>query len=177
MSTLCLSRFIVKAFLFVLLIQQAALRGVVVGLAEIEYACKDVHFPFCDTAKPVNERVDDLISRLTLQEKFLQLSDNAASIPRLGIPHYEWWQEALHGVAQSPGVTFDGPIKRATSFPQTILTAASFNDTLFHQIAQVRISIFRGQAVLNSYGARLLRRTRAAKSADGQDARYVLKRL
>ncbi|CAM6105969.1 unnamed protein product [Calypogeia fissa] len=102
-----------------------------------EYACQSHSFPFCDTTKSVVERVEDLISRLDLQEKIQQLSNTAASIPRLGIPSYQWWQEALHGVAVSPGVTFNGSIKSATSFPQTILTASSFNNTLFHLIGLV----------------------------------------
>lgn len=128
------STVISQAFLCVLALVavQAAVDG------KPEYACQSLFFPFCDTSKAVGERVDDLISRLDLQEKTHQLSNTAASIPRLGIPSYQWWQEALHGVAESPGVTFNGSIKSATSFPQTILTASSFNDSLFHQIAQVK---------------------------------------
>ncbi|KAL3696535.1 hypothetical protein R1sor_010611 [Riccia sorocarpa] len=103
-----------------------------------QYACESVvSFPFCNRSSAFDERVKDLISRLTLDEKLQQLGNRAPGIPRLGIPRYEWWQEALHGVAISPGVNFDGPIKSATSFPQPILTAASFNDTLFNLIAQV----------------------------------------
>ncbi|KAL2643286.1 hypothetical protein R1flu_010873 [Riccia fluitans] len=102
-----------------------------------QYACESVSFPFCNTSSSFHERVKDLISRLDLDEKIEQLGNTAPGLPRLGIPSYEWWQEALHGVANSPGVTFDGPIKAATSFPQPILTAASFNDTLFNSVAKV----------------------------------------
>ncbi|KAK6246079.1 hypothetical protein SCA6_009169 [Theobroma cacao] len=56
-------------------------------------------YPFCKTTLPINQRVQDLISRLTLDEKISQLVNSAPPIPRLGIPGYEWWSEALHGVA------------------------------------------------------------------------------
>ena len=56
-------------------------------------------YPFCKTTLPINQRVQDLISRLTLDEKISQLVNSAPAIPRLGIPGYEWWSEALHGVA------------------------------------------------------------------------------
>lgn len=55
-------------------------------------------FKFCRTSLPVKERVDDLISRLTLNEKISQLNNSAPEIPQLGIPAYQWWSDALHGV-------------------------------------------------------------------------------
>ncbi|GAV59276.1 Glyco_hydro_3 domain-containing protein/Glyco_hydro_3_C domain-containing protein/Fn3-like domain-containing protein [Cephalotus follicularis] len=100
-------------------------------------------YPFCNTTLPINQRVHDLISRLTLDEKISQLVDKASAIPRLGIPSYEWWSEALHGVAFLPSVTlrqgihFNGTIQSATSFPQVILTAASFDVHLWYRIGQV----------------------------------------
>lgn len=94
--------------------------------------------PFCKTSLPISKRVRDLISRLTLDEKISQLVNAAPPIPRLGIPAYQWWAEALHGVANAgPGVHFDGAIKSATSFPQVILTAASFDTNLWYRIGQV----------------------------------------
>jgi len=69
----------------------------------------------------VEKRVDDLVSKMTLEEKISQLMDNAAPIERLGIPEYNWWNEGLHGVARA-GV--------ATVFPQAIGVAATFNDSL-----------------------------------------------
>jgi beta-glucosidase-like glycosyl hydrolase len=81
--------------------------------------------------------VEDLISRLSLVEKVEQLSNNASAVQRLGIPKYEWWSEALHGVSGwGRGIHFNGPIHTATSFPQVILTAASFDATLWYRIAQ-----------------------------------------
>src|SRR5215831_6885327 len=71
-------------------------------------------------------RAADLVARLTLEEKALQMKDVAPAIPRLGVPEYNWWNEALHGVARS-GL--------ATSFPQAIGMAATFDDELVHRIA------------------------------------------
>lgn len=89
---------------------------------------------FCDTSLPDEVRARDLVSRLTMAEKIKQLVNNAAAVPRLGIPSYTWWQEGLHGVAH---VSFGGPVPQATSFPLPILTAASFNRTLWNRIGQV----------------------------------------
>ncbi|HEX5481537.1 MAG TPA: glycosyl hydrolase, partial [Terriglobia bacterium] len=49
----------------------------------------------------IERRVDDLVSRMTLEEKVRQMQHTAPAIPRLGIPAYDWWNEALHGVARS----------------------------------------------------------------------------
>ena len=56
--------------------------------------------PYQDPSKPVDERVDDLIARLTLNEKVKMMKHESPAIPRLGIPAYDWWNEALHGVAR-----------------------------------------------------------------------------
>ncbi|KAM3688334.1 hypothetical protein ACJW31_10G141600 [Castanea mollissima] len=95
-------------------------------------------YPFCKTSLPISKRAQDLVSRLTLDEKISQLVNTAPPIPRLGIPGFEWWSEALHGVANAgPGIHFNGTIKAATSFPQVILTAASFDTGLWYRIGQV----------------------------------------
>ncbi|KAK2986924.1 hypothetical protein RJ640_009067 [Escallonia rubra] len=96
------------------------------------------NFTFCDPKSDVKTRVDDLVKRLTLQEKIGLLVDSAGAVSRLGIPKYEWWSEALHGVSYvGPGTHFSSVIPGATSFPQVILTAASFNVTLFESIGKV----------------------------------------
>ncbi|KAL6953481.1 putative beta-D-xylosidase 6 [Sarracenia purpurea var. burkii] len=104
-----------------------------------EFPCKPPdhhHYAFCNTSLPVATRAQSLISHLTLPEKIQQLIDNATSVPRLGIPSYEWWSESLHGIASNgPGVTFNGSIQSATAFPQVLLTAASFNRSLWYLIA------------------------------------------
>ncbi|TYI39373.1 hypothetical protein ES332_A02G093500v1 [Gossypium tomentosum] len=95
---------------------------------------------FCKTTLPITQRAQDLVSRLTLDEKLSQLVNSASPIPRLGIPAYQWWSEALHGVAYSlrvtQGIRFNGTIQSATSFPQVILTAACFDAHLWYRIAQ-----------------------------------------
>ncbi|XP_052206829.1 probable beta-D-xylosidase 5 [Diospyros lotus] len=99
-------------------------------------------FGFCDSSLPYPVRVKDLVDRMTLQEKAQQLGDTATGVPRIGLPAYEWWSEALHGVADTgqPGskaTFFDDQIPGATSFPTVILTAASFNESLWKTIGQV----------------------------------------
>jgi beta-glucosidase len=58
-------------------------------------------FPFNDPKLPLDDRVNDLVARMTLEEKVSQMQNGAAAIERLGVPEYEWWNEALHGVARS----------------------------------------------------------------------------
>ncbi|XP_052204349.1 probable beta-D-xylosidase 2 [Diospyros lotus] len=107
------------------------------------FACDSLNpatkgLPFCQTALPVPERVRDLIGRLALEEKVKLLGNTAAAVPRLGIRGYEWWSEALHGVSNvGPGTQFGGEFPAATSFPQVISTAASFNESLWEQIGRV----------------------------------------
>jgi beta-glucosidase len=79
-----------------------------------------------DESLPVEARVADLVGRMTLEEKALQMKDVAPAIPRLGVPEYNWWNEALHGVARS-GL--------ATSFPQAIGMAATWDDDLVFRMA------------------------------------------
>lgn len=84
--------------------------------------------PYQNVSLPVETRVKDLISRLTLEEKVGQMKYNSPAVPRLGIPEYNWWNEALHGVGRS------GP---ATVFPQAIGMAATFDDQLIFKVADV----------------------------------------
>ncbi|XP_074301964.1 beta-D-xylosidase 1-like [Silene latifolia] len=92
---------------------------------------------FCKVNLPIHARVQDLIGRLNLQEKVGLLVNNAAGVPRLGLQGYEWWSEALHGVSNvGPGTKFQGAFPAATSFPQVITTAASFNASLWQAIGQ-----------------------------------------
>ncbi len=84
-------------------------------------------FKFQNIKLSFEERVDDLINRLTLEEKVTQMVQNTPTIERLGIPAYEWWNEALHGVARA-GI--------ATVFPQAIGLAAMFDAKMMYKIAK-----------------------------------------
>ena len=84
--------------------------------------------PYLDPSLPIEKRVDDLVSRMTLEEKVSQMVNVAAAIDRLGIPQYDWWNEGLHGVARA-GV--------ATVFPQAIGLAATWDPDLVHEVATV----------------------------------------
>ena len=82
------------------------------------------------------QRVNDLFSRMTLEEKIAQLGHTAAAVSRLGIPEYNWWNEGLHGVARAG---------EATVFPQAIGMAATFDEPLMRQIADVISTEFRAK--------------------------------
>lgn len=84
-------------------------------------------------------RATALINAFTIEEKLNNTGHVSPGVPRLGLPAYTWWQEALHGVADSPGVDFaeSGPFSIATSFPQPILMGAAFDDQLITDVATV----------------------------------------
>ena len=84
--------------------------------------------PFRNPSLPIEQRVDDLISRMTLEEKVSQLIDRAAAIPHLDVPAYNWWNEGLHGIARSG---------YATVFPQAIGNAATWDAPLLKEIGSV----------------------------------------
>jgi beta-glucosidase len=83
---------------------------------------------YLDSTLPVDVRVDDLISRMTLEEKASQLVNQSRAIPRLNIPEYDWWSEALHGVARAG---------KATVFPEPVGLAATFDVPAIHEMAVV----------------------------------------
>ena len=84
--------------------------------------------PYLNPSLPMNDRVDDLVGRMTLEEKASQLVNQARAIPRLQVPAYDWWSEALHGVANAG---------TATVFPEPIGLAATFDPPLIHDMAVV----------------------------------------
>ncbi|CAF3241313.1 unnamed protein product [Rotaria socialis] len=94
-------------------------------------------FPICNQSLPSRERAADLINRMTILEKISHMITTADTVPCLGLPKYEWWSEALHGLAYSPGVIFDGDLPAATSFPMPINLGATFNMKLVHDIASI----------------------------------------
>ena len=81
--------------------------------------------PYKDASLSSAERAADLCSRLTLEEKARLMQNNSPAIPRLGIPQFNWWNEALHGVGRNG---------YATVFPITMGMAASFDDALVHKV-------------------------------------------
>src|ERR1700754_4691837 len=83
---------------------------------------------YLNPSLPVSRRVEDLVSRMTLEEKVAQMMNKAPAIERLGVPEYEWWNEGLHGVARA-GV--------ATVFPQAIGLAATWDTKLMREVADV----------------------------------------
>ena len=99
---------------------------IIVSPATTQETKPDPSAPYLNPNLPFQQRVDDLISRMTLEEKVSQMMNAAPAIPRLGIPQYDWWNEALHGVAFS-GV--------ATVFPQAIGLGATFNPQLVNRVA------------------------------------------
>jgi len=89
-----------------------------------EQEAKD--FPFLNPELSIEQRVDDLVSRMTLDEKIGQMVNEAPAIERLGIPEYDWWNECLHGVARA-GL--------ATVFPQAIGLGATWDEDLMFRVS------------------------------------------
>ena len=81
--------------------------------------------PYQNHELPAAQRADDLLGRLTLEEKVSLMMDTSPAIPRLGIPVFHWWSEALHGVGRNG---------YATVFPITMAMAASWDDALLHKV-------------------------------------------
>lgn len=96
-------------------------------------------YPFNNYNLTFEQRVDDLVGRLTLKEKVSQMLNSAPAIERLDIPAYNWWNETLHGVARTP--------YKVTVFPQAIAMAATFNTNAVFKMADY--SAMEGRAVFN----------------------------
>jgi beta-glucosidase len=86
----------------------------------------DAERPWLDTRRSFEQRAADLVSSMTLEEKAAQMQNNAPAIPRLDVPAYDWWNEALHGVARAGA---------ATVFPQAIGMAATFDIPLMQEVS------------------------------------------
>jgi len=108
-------------------------------------------FPYCDASLPYAARVRDLIGWMTVEEKVGNLGDVSRGAPRVGLPPYKWWSEALHGLSSTgPTTLFDdlrsrpgnhsgrATVNNGTVFANVINSAASFNETLWKSIGQVR---------------------------------------
>jgi beta-glucosidase len=100
------------------------------GMAWMAVAQQGPKPAYLNPSLPAEQRAADLVHRMTLPEKATQLVNQARAIPRLGVPAYDWWSEALHGVA------VDG----TTEFPEPIGLGATFDPAAIHQMA-IAISI------------------------------------
>ncbi len=97
---------------------------VLFSTARVAYA-QNEKAAYLNSNLSISERVDDLVSKLSLEEKAAQLMFESPAIPRLDIPHYSWWNECLHGIARNG---------KATIFPQAIGMAATFDVDLMQRI-------------------------------------------
>lgn len=93
----------------------------------------------CNTNATPAARAAAIIGAMNITEKLENMRDVSNGSARLGLPPYEWWSEALHGVGGSPGVNFStaGNYSYATSFPMPILFSAAFDDQMVQDIANV----------------------------------------
>jgi beta-glucosidase len=96
-------------------------------MSSVSFGQQPGNAPYLDPNLLPERRAADLVSRMTLEEKALQMQSTAPAIPRLGVPAYNWWNEALHGVAQG----------RATVFPQAIGLAATWDTDLMYRVADI----------------------------------------
>ena len=103
-----------------------SLKAAAIFLFLIPFIVHSQDFEFQDPNLLIEERIENLVSEMTLEEKAGQLRYDAPAIPRLGIPAYNWWSECLHGVARNG---------RATVFPQAIGMAATFDTDLIYRVA------------------------------------------
>lgn len=93
----------------------------------------------CDSSLAPRARAQALVDAFTIEEKLNLTHNNSPGVPRLGLPTYNWWGEALHGVAAAPGVQFadEDEFSYATSFPQPVTMASAFDDDLIYAIGDV----------------------------------------
>ena len=121
-------------------IASSALAACIAFLSFTAWAQNTSNLPYVNPKLPPEERAADLVHRMTLEEKASQLVNQARAIPRLNVPAYDWWSEALHGVA------VDG----TTEFPEPIGLAATFDPPRIHEMATtigIEARIVHAQAV------------------------------
>lgn len=120
--------------------KQSLLLGALVVACGTLSPLKGQNLPYLNTELSIDERVDDLVSRMTIEEKVSQMTHTSRGIKRLGIPDYNWWNECLHGIARSR--------EKVTVFPQPIGIAATFNPSEWNKSAEMIAD--EGRAVYNA---------------------------
>ncbi len=133
--SMCQVHLSLKAFLLRSYIILCCCCGTLIATAQSPAA----KYPFNNTNLTFEQRVNDLVSRLTLDEKVAQMLNAAPEIPRLGIPAYDWWNEVLHGVARTPF--------KVTVYPQAIAMAATWDTNSLNKMADY--SAMEGRAIHN----------------------------
>ncbi|GAB1318406.1 xylan 1,4-beta-xylosidase [Madurella fahalii] len=91
----------------------------------------------CDTSADPAARAAALVAAMNNNEKLANLINNSPGVSRLGLSPYQWWNEALHGVAHNRGITWGGEFSAATQFPQAITTSAAFDDPLIERMGVI----------------------------------------
>ena len=107
---------------------------------------------WCDASLDVDKRVASLVSALSTGEKAGLLSNTAQAVPRLSLPAYDWWNEAVHGFARVQFINGSDTHVNATSFPMSIGVSSSFNKSLWRDVGAVVGREARGAANANTYG-------------------------
>jgi len=118
------TRLLISAFLLAIPVAAAAQPGTLPAVP----LNPPPNAPWFDTKLPADQRAEALVSQMTLEEKGQQLVNRANAIPRLGVPAYNWWSEALHGAVIR---------SRATVFPEPVGLAATFDPALVHEMGTV----------------------------------------
>eukprot|EP00729_Bicosta_minor_P007402 gene7402-837_t len=101
------------------------------------------HLPWCDPTRSIDDRVADMVSRMTLEEKIANLDTEAPATPSLSLAPYNWWSEATHGLSH---VNNSAPTPGSTNFAFPITTAASFNRSLWPIATEARAFMNVGHA-------------------------------
>ncbi|KAH3953062.1 hypothetical protein HBH53_041520 [Parastagonospora nodorum] len=122
-------------FLSALVVLGASLANAAIGPDCANGPLKDNKI--CDVTAAPAERAAALVEAMQTNEKLDNLMSKSRGVTRLGLPKYNWWGEALHGVAGAPGINFTGAYKTATSFPMPLLMSAAFDDDLIFKIANI----------------------------------------
>ena len=116
----------------------------VISLLLLMFGCHTAcDYPFQNPRLSIEKRVDDLVARLTLEEKVSQMLNKTPAIERLGIPPYDWWNECLHGIGRTNYKT--------TVFPQAIGMAAGWDVDAMKQMADYTAT--EGRAIYNTSSA------------------------